>query len=195
MAINSEINRNGNITKKTDATKVSPSSLRPGRKKPWKIPKPKMAKDIKIVEDMETEISNLPKVSIEKSDTLTSAADDKHDKQMRAKSPAVTSQRNECLTVPGALPGSSDTFDEQKRSRSDTLSIKRENSRLSLKSSKSIDSRIRHAVVQMPPGTDEKDKAMLDPEQSWIKSAIPNLQLWQAIICLAMNVIAPGTGM
>ena len=191
MALNGRLNHNGMLARDVERTKSLGHTEQSVYKKDWKISKPKMSKDVKIVDDVETESSNLPKLAIEKSDSLSLQANENN---IRIASPAVISQKNESLTVPGALPGSSDTSDEQKLSLNDSLSLNREGSRLSLKSSRSIDSRIRNAIVQMPPGTEETEKTVLDPEESWIRTAIPHLPLGLAIVCLVMNICIPGTG-
>lgn len=190
MAANGGLKNNETRTKKAGREKNATEAVQVNKRKPWKlpgkIPKSKMSKDVQIVEDVEKETLNLPVLAVDTRENSNICADEKHIRELTA---LVTSQQNDSLTVPGTLPGSSDVVEEQK-----SLSVKRELSRLSLKSNKSIDSRIRNAVVQMPPGAEEPAKTVLDPDESWIRSAIPKLLIGQAIACLIMNVIIPGTG-
>ena len=195
MAVNGRLDQNGTIGKPIERPKSSTRGEQSMLKSHWNKPRTKMSKDVKIVEDVDSELSNLPKLAVDKSANPTLKADG--NKSLLTSS-AVMTQNTESLAVPrglsGTLPGSSVTSDQQKQSLGDSVSTKRTASVLSLKSSRSVDSRIRHAVVQMPPGTELKEKSAIEPDESLIQIAIPNLPLALAILCLLLNVCLPGSG-
>ena len=106
----------------------------------------------------------------------------------------ATPKRKDSLILHDAIPGTSYAFEEQNGSLNDSLSIQREFSKLSMISNRSTDSKIRNSAVQMPQTDTEEEKSAVGANESLIQSAIPNLLPGQAIVCLVLNVLIPGTG-
>ena len=104
-------------------------------------------------------------------------------------------KRKDSLILPDAIPGTSYAFEEKNGSLNDSLTIQREFSKRSLISNRSTDSKKRNSVVQIPQNDrEEEDKPTVGANESLIQSAIPNLPPGQAILCLVLNVLVPGTG-
>ncbi|XP_046571131.1 clumping factor A-like [Haliotis rubra] len=100
------------------------------------------------------------------------------------------------LAVPP--PVSRDVSDD----KDDRLSIgsRRDSTKLSLSDSmsrKSVDFRVANATTVVIPASgqdDEKQKAHVGSNDSWIRSAIPYMPLSLSILCLLLNIVVPGTG-
>ena len=104
-------------------------------------------------------------------------------------------KRKDSLILPDQIPGTSYAFEEQNGSLNDSLSIHREFSKLSMTSNKSTESKIPTSVVQIHKSDlEENDQTSFGANESLIQSAIPNLLPGQAIVCLVLNVLIPGTG-
>lgn len=57
----------------------------------------------------------------------------------------------------------------------------------------SVDAALQTAGVVYPP-EEKQQKSVISNNDSGIRSAIPSLPLWFAIVCLVMNVLVPGSG-
>ncbi|CAG5119828.1 unnamed protein product, partial [Candidula unifasciata] len=99
------------------------------------------------------------------------------------------------LTVPGLQPN---PFSVDPPLDEDTISIysRRDSVRQSFDSGsrKSVDYRIRNTALVVLPAAEEKPKAVLTNEESFIKNAIPFMPMKLAVVCLILNIFVPGAG-
>ena len=130
--------------------------------------------------------------SVSVSDVLPGRVEENH-KEVLTK--VGNHKRKDSLILSDPVQGTSHPFEEQNGSLNDSLSIQREVSKLSMISNKSTESKLPSSVVHLHKNDlEEKDQTTFGANESLIQSAIPNLLPGQAMVCLILNILIPGTG-
>ena len=101
------------------------------------------------------------------------------------------------LTVPGFIVEGENTQITKGEARKDSVIsdvTRRESTKYSLGSRKSMDMRVQYTTVQMPTTEDKTKPSVYATDDSWIRIAIPYLPVGLAVFCLLMNICVPGLG-